>query len=185
LKTIVLYKSRYGSSKKYAKYLAYQNECKHVNIDTFSVHKLKEYDTIIVVGAIYAGSIHGVHFLLEHWREVYDKNIILAAVGMIETEPEAFEKILKRNFFGDVPQNVKVFSLKGAFDYQSLSLTHKGMILSTVAYLKLLGRKRQSTAERFLIESVQTGIGIDLTDSQTLRPIKIYLNELEDELNMM
>jgi menaquinone-dependent protoporphyrinogen IX oxidase len=56
-KALVLYFSKYGSTKKYAEWIASELNGDIYNIKKFNQNSLKEYDTIILGSGLYAGKI--------------------------------------------------------------------------------------------------------------------------------
>lgn len=61
--TIIIYQSKYGSTKKYAEWLATK-----LNADLYPKSKttaemLQKYDTIVYGGGLYAGGVNGISFL--------------------------------------------------------------------------------------------------------------------------
>jgi len=55
---IVIYKSRYGSTKAYAKWIAEELGCEAVEAKTVKAEDLERYDTIVYGGGLYAEMVH-------------------------------------------------------------------------------------------------------------------------------
>ena len=77
MKTVVIYKSRYGYTEKYAKWLS-----EKLNADLFEAAEIRsldfsEYDTVIYGWGLYAGGINGLKNLKEIFGEISEKNIVL------------------------------------------------------------------------------------------------------------
>lgn len=58
-KIAVVYKSKYGSSKKYAEWIADELKAELFEHSKIKKDDLLKYDTIIYGGGLYAGSISG------------------------------------------------------------------------------------------------------------------------------
>ena len=68
---IIIYASQYGSTKQYADELS-----KRTGIETVEyteVRDINQYDTIVYLGPLYAGSIMGLKKTLNKIRNVQDK----------------------------------------------------------------------------------------------------------------
>ena len=65
MSTIVIYKSKYGSTKKYGKWIADELGCEITDAKDFKTENLKNYDTIIYGGGLYAEVIAGVSLIKE------------------------------------------------------------------------------------------------------------------------
>ena len=123
-KIAVIYKSKYGSSKRYAGWIALKLDADLYELDDIRVKDLDEYDTIIYGGGIYVGKINGIKFINKNYDRIKDKKIIIFAVGM-ESKGENFEKIVHNTFNEECLKNIKIFNFKGSFDYFSLSFMDK------------------------------------------------------------
>ena len=62
-KGIILYQSKYGATKKYAQWLQESTGYDCMETKSATVKQLKEYDTIILGGGVYASGIAGLSFL--------------------------------------------------------------------------------------------------------------------------
>jgi len=58
-RTIVIYKSKYGATDRYAKWIAEDLECPGVEVGSFNKKDIDKYDNIIYGGGIHAGGIRG------------------------------------------------------------------------------------------------------------------------------
>ena len=59
MKTIVIYKTKYGSAKTYAQWIGEELSCKTVDARDITVQELEAYDNIIYGGGLYACSESG------------------------------------------------------------------------------------------------------------------------------
>lgn len=76
-KIVVLYRSKYGATKKYAKWLAEDL----IEVKDAKIEKVATYDTVILGGGIYASGIAGLPFLKKHYETLKGKKLIVFAVG--------------------------------------------------------------------------------------------------------
>ena len=63
MKPVVVYQSKYCSTKQYAQWLAEALSCRLYEAEKMSAENLAEYDTVIYGGGIYAGAINGIEML--------------------------------------------------------------------------------------------------------------------------
>jgi flavodoxin len=80
-KIAIIYKTIYGSTKKYAKWLNESVKSDVFEMDSINVDLLKDYKTIIVMSGTYGGKIPFVSFLKNNWNLVKNKKIIAVALG--------------------------------------------------------------------------------------------------------
>lgn len=70
---IILYKSKYGSTKTYATWLAEETGFEMVETDQARIADVCQHDVILLGGGIYASSIAGLSFLKKHWSKLKGK----------------------------------------------------------------------------------------------------------------
>ena len=115
MKSLILYTSKYGSTKKIVDYMADQLCADSINLIDNTQINLSSYDQVIIGGAIYYGSIHNLisSFIEDNQDELLTKNIALFLVCMLseETAAEQFnnnfsDKLLSHSvadgFFGGI-----------------------------------------------------------------------------------
>ena len=90
-KGIILFKSKYGATKKYVHWLAEKTgyDC----LETSKADRLvvKQYENIILCGGVYASGIAGLSFLRKNYKELKDKKIAVFCVGASPFDEKAFE----------------------------------------------------------------------------------------------
>lgn len=69
-KGIILYQSKYGATKKYAKWLQEATKFDCLRVKEADIKTIATYDTIILGGGVYASAIAGLSFL----RKKIDRN---------------------------------------------------------------------------------------------------------------
>ncbi|MGI6331281.1 MAG: flavodoxin domain-containing protein [Zhaonellaceae bacterium] len=57
---VVLYQSKYGTTKKYAEWLAEELSCDLIETKKATIEQIEKYKTIILGGGIYASGIAGI-----------------------------------------------------------------------------------------------------------------------------
>lgn len=171
-KTIVVYQSKYGATKKYAEWLSQILKCDIIERKKCNVSLLKGYDTIVYGGGIYATGIAGISLIKNNVAQLSGKTIVVFAVGASPYEPKAFEEIKKKNMDG-VTADIPLFYCRGAFYEGKMTVGDKIMI---GMLKKMVGKKDPSqyeTWEKALMEAA--GQDGDWTSEESLQPIVKYL----------
>ena len=88
-KGIILYRSKYGATAKYAEWLAEETGFDLMQTKEASVEKLRRYDTIVLGGGIYASGIAGIGFLRKHLKQLQGKRLAVFCVGASPYEKKA------------------------------------------------------------------------------------------------
>jgi len=91
MKTLIVYTSKHGSTRKIASYMAKAFQADHVNLLEDSIINLENYDRIIVGGSIYYRSIHPLitEFMESNMDILLSKTIGLFLVCLLSEESAA------------------------------------------------------------------------------------------------
>lgn len=125
MKTLIIYKSKYGSTKQYAEYL--QKKIKNADIfpiEKFSKETLKEYDNIILGSATYMGQIQILKELVDMWENIKEKQVTLFAVGLIDPNEEG-SQITYNNIPDNIRGNIKYIKVPGRLNFRKLNIFEK------------------------------------------------------------
>jgi menaquinone-dependent protoporphyrinogen IX oxidase len=121
MKTLILYKSKYGSTREYAQFI--HRSCPGADIcdlDNFDYGEIGYYDNIVLASRTYMGNIDASNFLVHHWSSLQNKNIYLLVVGMIDPEaPASKESYLK--IPAHIREHIKYLKVPGRLDMQKLN----------------------------------------------------------------
>lgn len=169
-KIAVVYKSLYGSSEKYAKWI-----CEELNGDLFETDKVEintllDYDTIIVGGGIYASSITAIKNITKNYDKIKDKNIIVFSVGFASTDNEKFyQSVIDKNFTDEMKTNIKFFYFRGALNYSKMTFIHKSMMGMLKKFVAKKNVEDLTEDDKMLIDTF--GKETDFTDKKSIEPL--------------
>ena len=152
MKTIVVYKTKYGSTKTYAEWIAEELSCEMVDAKDADIHMLSEYDTIIYGGGLYAEVINGVSIITKNIDKLKDKKIAVYTTGITPLDCRDYYDtyVIEKNFKGGVPENIKLFNFLGKMKTDELSLVHR-TALKTLKKI-MSGKKNPSEMEKMLVD---------------------------------
>lgn len=133
-KTIIIYRSKTGFSRRYAQWLAEDLRCQAADYRERKRLRLPEYGTIILAGGLYAGQMSGLGWLKKQLPGLAGKRIAALAVGCAPADkpdlPESMEKL-----FGPLPQ-VRGFYCQGGLDYEHMGAVDRAMMAALRASLR-------------------------------------------------
>ncbi len=152
MNTIVIYKSKYGSTKAYAEWIAEELGCMAVDAADIKHCDLDRYETIVYGGGLYAEMIAGISLITKNLDKLTDKKIAVFSTGLTPLDCRQYydKMVIEKNFKQGVPDNVKVFNYMGKMIIDELSLPHK----TAIKMLKKLmsGKKNPTDMEKLLID---------------------------------
>lgn len=135
--TLVVYESKYGSTKQYAEWIATEIGAELKHISDVSVTDLARFERVIIGGYLHMGKIIGVKFLCDEWNVLQNKNVILFTVSGAGPGP-AEEKFYTDNIPAHIREKIAHFGLLG----RAMDLDLKDRLLVAVPqsmlYLKYL-----------------------------------------------
>jgi len=86
MKTVIIYRSFLGATRKYAEWLHEEVESDLFSGLTTRQSKINEYDLVILCSGTYMGWISVRGRLQSWWNTLRNKNVILLVVGMAPPE---------------------------------------------------------------------------------------------------
>ena len=152
MSTIVIYKTKYGATKKYARWIAEELNCQAVDAKKIKIDDILKYDTIVYGGGLYAEIINGVHMLTKNMDKLKDKKIAVFTTGLTPVDcRDYYDKIvIEKNFKLGVPENVKLFNYVGKMIVNELSLVHRTALKTLKKIMQ--GKENPTDMEKLLIE---------------------------------
>ncbi len=152
MNAIVIYKTKYGSTKKYAEWIGEELGCKILDAKNVTANEILEFDTIIYGGGLYAEVINGVSLITKNIDSLKNKKIAVYTTGITPIDcREYYDKLVaNKNFRNGVPDNVKLFNFIGKMVLNELSVVHR-TALKTLKKI-MLSKKDPSEMEKLLIK---------------------------------
>lgn len=173
MKTLILYRSKYGSSAKYARMLGEELNCPVQELGK-RLPDLSECGRIVFVGGIYAGGINGLNILRKSQAARTGKKLALLAVGASPCDEKAIEELRARCCVG-VFAGVPLFYARGAWD--ETKMDRKDRFLCTLLQ-KAVSKKPPEECEPWMAALLQAkGQTCDWTDRACLEPLLTFLRE--------
>ena len=152
MNAIVIYKSKYGSTKDYAMWIAEELGCEAKDAKSVKVLDLLAYDTIIYGGGLYAEIIAGVSLITKNIDKLKDKKLIVYTTGITPTDVREYydHEVLDKNFKPEIRQYIKVYNFMGKMISDELSAPHRAAIKMLK---KIMSAKENPTdMEKMLID---------------------------------
>ena len=162
MKTLVVYRSHYGSTRRYAQWLAQA-------LDADAAEE-RQADAR---GGLYAGSIAGAARMAKLYGALQGKRLAMFTVGLSDpSDPENVKKIMQdaaRAFTPEMLENICFFHLRGGMDYRNMRPVHKAMMAMLKKMLLKKPESERSTEEKGLLAAYDRPV--DFTDRAALAPL--------------
>ena len=174
----VIYRSKYGTTKQYAQWIAEALEAKLFESHMIKADQLNDFDMVIYGGGLYAGGISGVNLVTKNPC----KKLVIFTVGLATPENTDYSEILEKNLSSEMRQHTKVFHFQGGIDYKKLGIVHKSMMAIMMVMTKnAVAKKKESEITNDDKEFMATyGKKVNCTNQQSILPLIEYCKSLTD-----
>lgn len=136
MRTVIIYSSTLGTTRKYAMWLreALEADLSKANAGQRSA---QDYDLIIVCSPTYLGQIRLLGYLKKRWSVIQGKRVILIAVGMAPPESpdsrKSYEKIPE-----DIRGKIQYFKLPGKIGPAGKAKVRQENLQPVLEYLRTI-----------------------------------------------
>ena len=175
MKTLVIYTSQTGFTKKYSEWLA-----ERMSADILELKDAKKkddsffagYDAIVYAGWCMAEKLvkSGWYFkMASAWKE---KRLAVICVGGSPIDNPRIDGMLKNIISDEQRKYIRAFYCQGGFNYEKMNLPSR---LTMKMFVKTLKNKKNATEEE---KQMAEGISqsYDISDIKYLDPVVDYLN---------
>ena len=173
MKTIVIYNSQTGFTKRYAEWISEATGADCLELSIAKKKDLTAYKAIIFGGWACAGSISKISWFKGNINKWADKKLIAFCVGGNPKDNPEFETALKQNFNESERKMVKTFYCPGGLNYEKMSAPSKLMMKMFVKTLK--AKKDKTEEEQIMFKMISSSY--DISDKKYIEPILQYLEK--------
>ena len=167
MKTIVIYNSQTGFTKRYAEWIAETAGADCLELSIAKKKDLTAYEAIIYGGWAHAGSISKIGWFKGNIDKWADKKLIVFCVGGGPIDNPEIETALKQNFNESEQKRVNTFYCPGGFNYEKMSIPSKLMMKMFVKTLK--AKKDKTEEEQAMIKMITSSY--DISDKKYIEPV--------------
>jgi menaquinone-dependent protoporphyrinogen IX oxidase len=175
-KTMVMYYSKYGSTKRYAEWIASELNGDIYCIKNVNKNILEKYDTLILGSGLYAGKIEGINLLKYNYEALKYKKLVLFTCGLADYSKieniNAINKRLEKVFPKNIKENIKIYYLRGGINYKELSLKHKIMMWMLMKMIMKKGTENLNEENKEFLETY--GQKIDFMKKDNIKKLIEY-----------
>ncbi|MGN0621907.1 MAG: flavodoxin domain-containing protein [Porcipelethomonas sp.] len=172
MKTIVVYRSKTGYTRRYAQWIAEELHCDIK--ENAALSDIMDYDMIICGGGMYAGGMNGVKLITRNLEKLADKKLILFAVGANSGRDKDIIPFWDRLLTKEQQQSIGHFFLRGGFDFSRLSKGDK--ILMTMMKKRLEKIEDPDEDAKGLLAAYD--VPVDFTDKKNIKELLDYVKTI-------
>lgn len=180
-KVIVIYKSKYGFTKKYAHWISQELGAELREAEKTKASDLLDYDIIVYGGGLYAGGVNGLSLIVKSFPSIGDKSLYLFTVGAADVNNETnisnIRRSLAKVLTPEMERKINIFHFRGGIDYPKLSFSHRIMMRMMVKMIQKKPEHELSNEDKDMLATY--GQVIDFTDKSS---IDTMINRIKSEI---
>ncbi|MBD5560107.1 MAG: flavodoxin [Clostridia bacterium] len=174
MKTIVVYTSQSGFTRRYAEWIAQAAGADCMDLKEAARADLTAYDAVVFGGSALAGTIRRLGWLRRRAAGLAGRKLIVFCVGASPIDdPGRIEADLSRNLQAPEFQNVQAFYCPGGLDYSRMPVSGRAAMGLLRATLKL--KRRKTEDEQKMLAMISSSY--DISDRKYIEPILTCLKE--------
>lgn len=172
MKTIVIYHSQTGFTKRYAEWIAQAAGADCLELSKAKKRDLSAYQAIVFGSYACAGSMRKIGWFKNNMDKWTGKKLIVFCVGGSPIDAPGIEAALGQIFNASERKTVKAFYCPGGFNYEKMPAFSKLMMKLLIKTLN--AKKEKTEEEKIMIKMISSSY--DISDKKYIEPI---LQELE------
>ena len=167
--TVVIYSSRYGSTKRYAEAIASQLHCPALDAKK-GKRVMDDYETIIFGGGIYASGISGISLVTKNFSRLQNKRLFVFTVGISDpADPRKYAPMLQKIFSDEMQKSISFFHFRGGMDYAEMSFVHRAMMKMLRSMIEKKPLADRTEEDEGILRTF--GGKVDFFDADAVRPL--------------
>ena len=174
MKTLVIYTSQTGFTKRYAEWIADRLQADILNLDEAKKQKnefFNSYDAIIYGGWAMAGNVVKIKWFLTRAANWKEKKLAVFCVGASPHESPEVQTALDNVLDDEQKKYIKAFYLQGGLNYSAMKLPYK---LAMKGFAAAVAKTKNPTeTEKAMAEMISHSY--DISDEKYITPIVEYI----------
>lgn len=143
---VILYRSKYGSTKQYAEWLRDET-----GFDLYDIKQcpkdLNHYDVVVLGSSVLAGRVTIAKCVRTQWPALCGKQVYLLLTN-ITSDPEVLAKVAPQSFPAEITERIKVFPIGGRYSLQRMSFFDRAIIKAVASLEKRPEVKQELLTDR-------------------------------------
>jgi len=168
-KVVVVYQSKYGSTEKYAGWIAEDTGADLLKAGEADLKLLLKYDRIIYCGGLYAGGILGFSRMKRIYGKLAGRRLLVVAVGATSEGEKARREMEEKNLTSAMKGKVPLFLLRGGLNYPKMNPLDRFLMFLLVRSARSRDPAAMNNETKGLIATY--GKTVDFTNRKTITPV--------------
>ena len=180
MKTLIIYTTQTGFTKRYAEWLAERMNGDLLDLKDAQKKNMaffEDYDAICYGGWAMAGSLVKAKWFLEKAAGWRNKRLAMFCVGGSPNDNPDVDAFLQNALTDEQKKYIRVFYCQGGFNYEKMKAPSRIAMKMFVSALK--NKKDATEKEKVMAEKMASSY--DISDVKYIEPVAEYLRENDNE----
>lgn len=170
MKTLIIYSSKTGFTRRYAQWLRDDLDCDCVPFSERHSADLSGYDAVAFGAGCYVGKIRRLAWFKRQMPELSGKKLAVFFTGAMEPAPTDIRRLEQENFTPGELSRVRTFYLQGGLNYAGMSPVDRALM---ALFRRMLRAGADSPDKKVMLQNVSQSF--DKTQRENLRPLEEFL----------
>ncbi len=171
-RTLIIYKSRTGFTKRYAEMIAEETDCTLIDFKDITIDIISGFDTIIFGSRLHAGIIDGLTKVRKLLQSSKANHFAIFVTGATpNASEETINKVWENNLTSDEVTNIPHFYMQSGLCYEKMSFPDK-LMMKMVSIM--LNKKKNKDSHEIGFEQAITS-SYDISSKEYIAPLVIWL----------
>ncbi len=172
MKTVIIYKSKTGFTKKYAQIVAEQAGCELLELKKATPKALAGYELIVFGSRFFAGTVDGLKKARELFEASKATEFVVFATGATPNEAaDIVNDVWKNNFSSEELEAIPHFYMQSGICYEKMPFAEK-MMMKMAAKMMKNQKEKDEMGQGF--EEALKG-SFDISSEEYAQPLVEYL----------
>jgi flavodoxin len=177
MNTLVIYRSVSGFTKRYAEWIAEELSATLLPQPQADIDTMKQHDLIIYGGPLHAVGITGVDLIKKNLNALPGVRVLVFAVGASPPKEGLLEELFSNNFGESQRERIKLFYLRGGFDFNKLNLPNRLVMRAMKWKIKTTPAAERSADETGMLQAFDNPV--DFTARENIEPLVSWAKALQ------
>ncbi len=128
MKGIIIYKSNYGSTERYAQWLSEETGFQCVDVGSVKKGDIEACDTIVIGSPVFADKPQIGGWIRKNWNRMEGKKVALFTTSAAVPEDPSLQSGFKASFAPQIRSNLKYVPLGGRIVFSELTPLHRKLM---------------------------------------------------------
>lgn len=171
MKTLIIYYSKTGFTRRYAQWLGEELSCDCIPFAKRKTADFSQYGAVVYGAGCHAGSIRKLGWFLKKLPSLSSKRLAVFFTGAMPPDETAVAQTVEKNFTPEQLKQIKVFYLWGGLNYEEMGPVDRALM---AGFRKMLRAKADAAPEeKEMLKMIESSY--DKADRKYLKPLLEYL----------